>query len=185
MSPASPELVTQVTPGTAPGETEIREARGTLDVSVVVLVSERPASLPELYREYAPPLARSGFSHEFVFVLEPWNHERALPLESLQAAGEPIRVFEAGQTLSEASLLVAAAPACRGRAREGGELAAPHPPGEGGGGSGRGPAVAAAGLVDQPVSDPALPCRHGGRSGNPRAARRGVRRSRDEGRSPR
>jgi hypothetical protein len=115
VSPASPELVTQVTSATAPGETEIREARGTLDVSVVVLVSERPASLAELYREYGPPLARSGFSYEFVFVLEPWNHERALPLESLQAAGEPIRVFEAGQTLSEASLLVAAAPACRGR----------------------------------------------------------------------
>ena len=95
--------------------TERSQVAESLDVSVVVLVTERPAPLADLYQEYAEPLKDGGLSFEFVFALEPWNHALAEPLSPLQAAGEPILIREAGQSLSEASLLAAAAPFCRGR----------------------------------------------------------------------
>ncbi len=112
MSTAKAELAV---PRPASADPERSPEAGGLDVSVVVLVSERPAPLADLYREYSGPLVEDGLSFEFVFVLEPWNHDLAEPLGPLQAAGEPILLREAGQTLSEASLLAAAAPGCRGK----------------------------------------------------------------------
>ena len=112
MSTANAELaVPRRSSARSVGSEEVK----SLDVSVVVLVSERPAPLADLYREYSEPLITEGLAFEFVFVLEPWNHRLAEPLGPLQAAGEPILIREAGQTLGETSLLTAAAPVCRGR----------------------------------------------------------------------
>jgi hypothetical protein len=86
----------------------------SLDLSVVVLATERPESFSDLYLEYSAPLRRAGLSYEFVFTCEPWHREMVDKLEPLAAAGEPVRALEAGQAMSEASLLAAAVEHCRG-----------------------------------------------------------------------
>ncbi len=83
-------------------------------VSLIVLVTERPEPLADLYREYSEPLRQHRMSFEFLFALQPWNEYLQESLKPLVAAGEPIRALVAGQTVSEASLLASAAPKCRG-----------------------------------------------------------------------
>ena len=61
-----------------------------VDVSVIVPVSERPASLTDLYQEYAPALAESGRTCEFIFAVEPWHRNEAEKLRELAAGGAPI-----------------------------------------------------------------------------------------------
>lgn len=74
-------------------------------ISVVVPVSERPASLSELYQDYAATLKDSGRSFEFIFVVLPWFRQLARPLRELAEAGEPIRVLDVGQGVVEATLV--------------------------------------------------------------------------------
>jgi hypothetical protein len=85
-----------------------------VSVSVIVTVTERPATLVELYEEYAQPLREGGYSFEFVFVAEPWNREFTAPVAELAAAGEPVRAYEAGQVVGESALLRLAAAESRG-----------------------------------------------------------------------
>jgi hypothetical protein len=75
------------------------------EVTVVVPVSERPASLVEIYHEYSGPLKARDEVYEFVFVAEPWYRELTMPVAELAWAGEPVRVYEAGQTVGESALL--------------------------------------------------------------------------------
>lgn len=84
------------------------------DLSVIVLATERPEPFPDLYWEYSAPLSNAGLSHEFVFACEPWQRELVDALEPLARAGEPVRALEAGQAMSEASLLAAAVGHCHG-----------------------------------------------------------------------
>jgi hypothetical protein len=114
LSTTNAQIASRSTRRAADDQANSPETASRLDVSVVVLASERPAPLDGLYREYSEPFTESGLTYEFVFVLEPWNHALAGPLEALRAAGEPIRILEAGQALSEGSLLAAAAPECLG-----------------------------------------------------------------------
>jgi hypothetical protein len=74
-------------------------------VSVVVPVSERPAPLEELYREYSAPFRAAGMRAEFLFLVEPSDYGLAHPLFPLIDAGEPIRVLEVGQTVTESAML--------------------------------------------------------------------------------
>lgn len=83
-------------------------------VSVIVPVSERPESLVELYREFSAPFRETGERFEFVFIVEPWARNYTEPLAALTAAGEPVRVLEAGQTVGETMLLRAGVGHCRG-----------------------------------------------------------------------
>jgi hypothetical protein len=78
-------------------------------VSVIVMVTERPAPLGGLYQEFAAPLKAAGRTFEFVFAVEPWAAELTGPLKDLAAQGEPIRVIETGQALGESALLKLAA----------------------------------------------------------------------------
>jgi hypothetical protein len=87
---------------------------GSPKVSVIVPVTERPRDLAWLYREYAPALRSLGASFEFVFIVEPWGLELARGLEALVEVGEPIRVFEVGQTVGESAMLEAARDIARG-----------------------------------------------------------------------
>ena len=85
------------------------EAGAEIEVSVLVLVSERPGDLVELYQEHAAALRDEGRTFEFVFALERWRRERAEALKKLAEEGEPIRVVEAPQGAGEAALLHMAA----------------------------------------------------------------------------
>ncbi|HYL30144.1 MAG TPA: hypothetical protein VEU27_09505, partial [Gemmatimonadales bacterium] len=84
------------------------------DVTVIVPVVERPTSLTALYREFAAPLRQSGRSFEFVFVSYPWFRHLTDPLGEFAAQGEPIRLIEAMQGVSETALLKLAAASARG-----------------------------------------------------------------------
>lgn len=86
-----------------------------IDISVVVPVTERPASLVDLYHEYAAPIRNSEKSYEFVFALEPWFEELAHDVEALALEGEPIKVLRVSQTAGESSLLRLAVANTRGR----------------------------------------------------------------------
>ena len=57
------------------GRESVRETV-EIAVSVLVPVTERPASLTELYREYSSPLRDSKKSYEFIFVAEPSRFQR-------------------------------------------------------------------------------------------------------------
>jgi len=76
------------------------------DVSVIVPVTERPDPLAELFLEYSEPLADAGLNYEFVFVVEPRNRQRVVPLRKLAERGQAIRVFEVGHTVGESVLLM-------------------------------------------------------------------------------
>lgn len=78
-------------------------------VSVIVPVTDRPYPLDHLYRQFSGPLREKGLSYEFLFVIgDQW---RALlePLLGLRNSGEPIRILETGQPLSESAMLQVAA----------------------------------------------------------------------------
>lgn len=96
------ETVTRQEP-TRSGGTPSPDA--TRFISVVVPVSERPAELTGLYREYSEPLRKLGFQFEFVFVLEPWFDSLGAPLAKLAEAGEAVKVLQLGQVAGEASLM--------------------------------------------------------------------------------
>lgn len=93
--------------------TSSREPPGP-EVSVVVPVTERPAPLGDLYREFAASLESAGRGLEFIFVAPSWRHEELSPLRKLREAGAPIRVLEVGGEITEAGLLTAAARRVRG-----------------------------------------------------------------------
>lgn len=76
-----------------------------LDVSVVVPVLERPDPLRPLYEEFAAPLEAAGYSCEFIFCVNQWHVAIAEPLRALAAAGEPVRILEFGQGVSETAML--------------------------------------------------------------------------------
>lgn len=101
------------------GELAVRESdrdRGSeILISVIVLVSERPEPLAEIYEEYSAPLRNSGRSYEFLFVSEPWFKRLAEPLEDLVDRGEPIRVLHMGQAAGETALLKLGLSHSRGR----------------------------------------------------------------------
>jgi hypothetical protein len=93
---------------------EAAEPKIDVAVSVVVLATERPESLTDLYREYAEPLRELRKPFEFIFAAEPWAWEFITPLSAVAAAGEPIRILRVGQTMGEAALLRLAASYCHG-----------------------------------------------------------------------
>lgn len=83
------------------------------DVSVVIPVLERPEPLEPLYREFAAPLAEAEYSFEFIFCVQQWQGALAAPLRVLAAAGEPVRILEFGQGVSETAMLKVGARSAR------------------------------------------------------------------------
>jgi hypothetical protein len=90
-----------------------RSPTAAVDVSVVVVVDERPEQLADLYIEYSPALRASGRSFEFVFITGSAYRHLLDSLDGLVRNGAPVRILEA-QTVGEAALLKAAAGYCRG-----------------------------------------------------------------------
>lgn len=109
---SSPESGVRVAELVLPGP---RDQPSEPDVGVIVPVTERPEPLDEIYEEYSQAIAASGRSCEFLFALEPFNHEALAALRPLAEAGEPIRVIEAGHTVGESTLLKLGANRVRGR----------------------------------------------------------------------
>jgi hypothetical protein len=75
------------------------------DISILVPVSERPAPLRELFEEYAQPFRAAGVRFEFIFLVDPYGYGLADPLLPLIQDGEPIRVLEVGQSVTESAML--------------------------------------------------------------------------------
>jgi hypothetical protein len=92
-----------IEPSPAPGQATVLPS--TESVSVVVLVSERPQSLTELYHEYAAPLRKQGVPFEFLFVLDAQWRGLAGAVAQLARSGEQVRVFELAHTVGETALL--------------------------------------------------------------------------------
>jgi hypothetical protein len=83
-------------------------------VSVLVIVSERPVSLADLYERYAAALRRDGWPFEFIFAVEAGRDDLVEPLLALRSRGEPIRVVEVAHSVGEAMLLRLAAQRAQG-----------------------------------------------------------------------
>lgn len=81
---------------------------------MLVPVAGRPEPLAELYEELAAGVQPACDRFEFVFVVGPAFAELAAPLAPLAARGEPIRVVQVGQAMSETALLRAGVPHCGG-----------------------------------------------------------------------
>jgi hypothetical protein len=91
-----------------------RDARARELVSVVVVVSEQPEPLPELYAEYAAALRDAGYPFEFIFVAHRDQRRRVDPLMPLAREGAPVQVLEAAQNVGETALLRSAVNYCSG-----------------------------------------------------------------------
>jgi hypothetical protein len=81
------------------------EGDSGIEISVVVPVNERPEPLDELYEEYSRPLRDSDRAFEFLFVVVPWARSLTQPLKRLVDRGEPIRVLEVAQSVSQSALI--------------------------------------------------------------------------------
>lgn len=104
-----PLLEPDLDPGSSASEPETNPR-----VSVIVPVTERPSPLEWLYGEFAPALKERGIAYEFLFLVEPWGRGMAKGLRGLINSGEPIRVFEVGQSVGESAMLEAARRHVRG-----------------------------------------------------------------------
>jgi hypothetical protein len=87
----------------------------TLQVSIVVVDSERPQPFAEFYEEFAEPLRQAGITYEFIFVVPADDGALLVPLIPLRDRGEPIQIFEAAQPVGEAGLLRSVVQYARGR----------------------------------------------------------------------
>jgi hypothetical protein len=100
--------------GTAGESAGTKRTDRRIAISVIVPVTERPERLEQIYLEYSKSLEKAGDGFEFLFVMGPQHVGLAGPLLELADQGEPIRVFETGQLVTEATLLKAAVERCRG-----------------------------------------------------------------------
>ena len=84
---------------------ETPDAADNVHISVIVLVTQRPSPLEDLYHEYSAVIKDLGVPFEFLFAIEPWASTLAEPLQALADGGEPIRVLEFARSVGEANLL--------------------------------------------------------------------------------
>lgn len=98
----------------ASAEATVEPIDSSLDLSVIVPVTERPEPLADLYEEYAAPLREAGFSYEFIFISSGWNAGSRAAVTGLTGRGEPVRVMETGQPLGEGALVRTASARMRG-----------------------------------------------------------------------
>ena len=87
----------------------------SIDVSVLVAVSERPGSLLELYRDFREPLLSAGYRCEFIFLVHPSYRDLAAPLQTEFHPRAPIETVLVGREVGETTLLRIGLPRARGR----------------------------------------------------------------------
>lgn len=78
-------------------------------VSVIVPVTDPSDPLDDLYRDFSQPLRASRVPYEFIFVVDANWSIRSNTLLEMRDSGEPIRILETGQFLSESAMLQVAA----------------------------------------------------------------------------
>ena len=101
---------------TAPSATaEAAPLEQSIDVSVLVTVSERPGSLLELYRDFREPLVSAGYRCEFIFLLHPRYRDLAAPLRSEVHPDAVIETVIVGREVGETTLLRMGLARSRGR----------------------------------------------------------------------
>jgi glycosyltransferase involved in cell wall biosynthesis len=79
----------------------------TIDVAVIVPVSERYDAVHELYDAYKKALQSSGYNCEFTYVLDGDFPDVLDELKKLQDRGEPLRVVKLARWFGEATALTA------------------------------------------------------------------------------
>lgn len=77
----------------------------TVEISVIVVVSERLDDVEPLFSKYKHALQNSGKTFEFIYVLDGSYPEVSTTLEALQTAGEPIEIIELSKWYGESTAL--------------------------------------------------------------------------------
>lgn len=89
----------------APALSRSREA--SVDIAVIVPVSERYDNVREVYDAYKKALQSTGYNFEFTYVLDGPFPDVLDELEKLQGQGEPLRVVKLARWFGEATALTA------------------------------------------------------------------------------
>lgn len=94
---------------------DVEEPDMAPDVSVVIVVVERPESLVTLYEEYNAALRQAGYTTEFIFAALPYFRDFTSEIAALEAGAAPVRLVEAATSIGETALLRLGAQEARGR----------------------------------------------------------------------
>lgn len=86
----------------------------SVEISVIVPISERYDDLRELYLEYAREMSVSGYSFEFIFVLDGPNHNVLQTLKELKKEYAGIKIILLNRWFGEATALSAGFEEARG-----------------------------------------------------------------------
>jgi glycosyltransferase involved in cell wall biosynthesis len=82
-------------------------SKSSIDVAVIIPVSERYDAVHELYDAYKKALQSSGYKYEFTYVLDGPFPNVLDELERLRDQGEPLRVVKLARGFGEATALTA------------------------------------------------------------------------------
>lgn len=80
-------------------------SRKSVELSVVIPISERYDDLKSLHQRYARELTASGHSFEFIFVLDGPNHDALRVLKELKAEYSEVRLVTLNRWVGEATAL--------------------------------------------------------------------------------
>lgn len=80
-------------------------AQEVRDVTIVVLLERGKATAADLYRAYAPPLRRNGYTFEFLFVCGPGQTALKGRLTAEEEARGEMRLLEVGQPVGQSTVL--------------------------------------------------------------------------------
>jgi glycosyltransferase involved in cell wall biosynthesis len=97
--------------GQAQGRTGLETS---VELSVVIPISERHDDLRELYLRYAQELSETGHAYEFIFVLDGPEHEALQTLKALKKKDPEITIIMLNRWFGEATALSVAFDAARG-----------------------------------------------------------------------
>ncbi len=89
------------------------EQEPSVSVSVVLPVTDRHHDVAKVYEAYAGVLRQSGYSFEFIVVVDGGNEDVSQSLRSLVDNGEPIQVVVLRRAFGEATLLSVGFEKCR------------------------------------------------------------------------
>ena len=96
-------------------EDPIPEPKGQVDLSVVIPISERVDDLKQLYEETWRELSSSGYTTEFIFVLDGPFDAAARDLRLLKEAHSDVRIISLNHSVGEATALSVGFEHARGR----------------------------------------------------------------------
>ena len=80
----------------------------TIDLSVIIPVTERFHNIERVYHAYKRGVEEAGLAHEFVYVIDGEFPFVLETLQNLKAAGEPIRIVTFSKRFGETTALNAA-----------------------------------------------------------------------------